>query len=216
MARSDYKRHTRSKKGAPISRGRWFASGVAFGVLVTVVLFKLDLSRDSLSSMTARLLGPPPRAASRVSAGEREPDKPRFEFYTMLPEMEVAVPEEELQPAAALSSAPEPQTQPVEALPSQSAPQAEPPPREPDDKPTEPRVYILQVGSFRSVGEAERMRANLALIGLEATIQTVAVDGEAAWHRVRIGPYRDLNALNNARVRLRENGIDVEVWRIRG
>ena len=76
-------------------------------------------------------------------------------------------------------------------------------------------VYVLQVGSFRGSGDAESMRARLALIGLEAVVQTVAIDGEAAWHRVRAGPYTELRALNRARIRLRENRIEALALKVR-
>ena len=76
-------------------------------------------------------------------------------------------------------------------------------------------VYVLQVGSFRGSGDAESMRARLALIGLEAVVQTVAIDGEAAWHRVRAGPYTELRALNRARIRLRENQIEALALKVR-
>ena len=74
---------------------------------------------------------------------------------------------------------------------------------------------MLQVGSFRSSREAERRRASLALLGLEARVQEIAVDGEAIWHRVQVGPYDELNALNNARVRLRENDIEAIALKVR-
>ena len=76
-------------------------------------------------------------------------------------------------------------------------------------------TYVLQVGSFRNPGEAERRRASLALLGLEARVQTIAIDGEAIWHRVQVGPYEELNALNNARVRLRENDIEAIALKVR-
>ena len=76
-------------------------------------------------------------------------------------------------------------------------------------------TYVLQVGSFRSAGDAERRRATLALLGLEARVQTVTIDGEATWHRVQVGPYDELGALNDARVRLRENDIETIALKVR-
>ena len=77
-------------------------------------------------------------------------------------------------------------------------------------------TYVLQVGSFRNEAEAERRRASLALLGLEARVQTIAIDGEATWHRVQVGPYEEVGALNDARVRLRENGIETMALKVRG
>ena len=69
-------------------------------------------------------------------------------------------------------------------------------------------TYVLQAGSFRRAADAESRRAALALLGLEARVQTVTIDGEITWHRVLSGPYTELARLNDVRVRLRENGID--------
>jgi cell division protein FtsN len=74
---------------------------------------------------------------------------------------------------------------------------------------------VLQVGSFRDLSEADRQKATLALIGLEADIQTVSIDGEETWHRVRLGPYQSLDALNEARGRLYENHIDTIVYKLK-
>jgi cell division protein FtsN len=75
-------------------------------------------------------------------------------------------------------------------------------------KPMEtPGTYILQVGSFRSSNEADSLKAELALLGIVSNVQAVAVDGKS-WHRVRIGPYRELDRLNQIRRTLRENKID--------
>ena len=76
-------------------------------------------------------------------------------------------------------------------------------------------VYVLQAGSFRHAGDAESMRARLALIGIEAAVQTVSIDGQATWHRVRVGPYTELRALNRARIRLRENQIEALALKVR-
>jgi cell division protein FtsN len=70
-----------------------------------------------------------------------------------------------------------------------------------------PTRYIIQAGSFRSLEQADRLKARLALYGIEATIQTVTINNNDTWHRVRIGPMTDLSALNKTRKRLQDNGI---------
>jgi cell division protein FtsN len=57
------------------------------------------------------------------------------------------------------------------------------------------------------------MRSMLAKQGIEATLQRVQVDADV-WHRVRIGPIRDLKTLNDTRTSLRKSDIDVIVIRI--
>jgi len=69
-------------------------------------------------------------------------------------------------------------------------------------------TYILQAGSFSTYSDADRRRAQLALQGIESTIQRVAIDNKT-YHRVRIGPISDLDELNMLRSRLRAANIDV-------
>ena len=67
---------------------------------------------------------------------------------------------------------------------------------------------MLQVGSFRKLAEADRLKASLALIGLQADIQTVAINGGDRWHRVRLGPYASVQMLNETRAQLRAHRME--------
>lgn len=111
-----------------------------------------------------------------------EPKAQRYDFFTVLPEMEVVVPESELnvrsQPEATQSADANGATQ-----------------------------YLLQVGSFRSSDDADQMKASLALIGIVAQVQSVTVN-EETWHRVRVGPVAGARAADELRVQLSQNGID--------
>jgi cell division protein FtsN len=119
-------------------------------------------------------------APVETPATRDEPAKPRFDFYNMLPSFEVIIPEQE--PDVSTDTA-------VQAV-------------------VEPGVYVLQAGSFTQHADADRRRAQLALQGIESTIQRVTID-DKTYHRVRIGPIEDLEQLNVVRSRLREAGIDV-------
>ena len=109
-----------------------------------------------------------------------EPSESRFTFYNMLPNFEVIIPEQE------------PDVE-VDARPQAVI---------------EPGLYVLQAGSFSSFADADRRRAELALHGIESSIQRVTIDNKA-YHRVRIGPTDDLDELNILRSRLRAARIDV-------
>jgi cell division protein FtsN len=111
-----------------------------------------------------------------------ETKTPRYDFFTVLPEMEVIVPEEELN----VRSQPENTTETESNGASQ---------------------YSLQVGSFKSSGDADEMKARLALIGIVAQVQSVTVNS-ATWHRVRVGPVSGARAAEELRRQLSENGID--------
>ena len=117
------------------------------------------------------------------------PKKPRYDFFTVLPEMEVVVPEQELS-----RKADNPEL-PGDAAPVESA----------DN-------YILQVGSFRNSADAEQMKATLALLGTVARVQTVTVDKQT-WHRVRIGPFTGARKADEMRRMLSDNQIDTLVMK---
>lgn len=117
---------------------------------------------------------------------KQKKERPRFEFYTILPEMEVVIPEEELVDETKVDKA----TQVKQVS---------------KDKFIQDKL-LLQAGSFKSYSDADKLKAKLALIGLEAGIQSVNI-GKDKWHRVRIGPFKTLVDINETRVRLAENNI---------
>ena len=73
-------------------------------------------------------------------------------------------------------------------------------------------VYFLQAGAFREVSEAENTRARLALLGFEASISDRNSDS-GLLHRVRIGPYNQVETMNRARAKLIDSGVDVAIVR---
>ena len=73
-------------------------------------------------------------------------------------------------------------------------------------------VYYLQVGAFRETVDAENVRAKLALLGFEAAVTDRNSD-TGVLHRVRMGPFNQVEAMNRTRSKLSENGIDVAVVR---
>jgi cell division protein FtsN len=72
-------------------------------------------------------------------------------------------------------------------------------------------VFYLQAGAFQKAADADNLKARLALAGLEAQIQTARTDDSTVWHRVRLGPYADQSAMNQAIGVLRENKIEHRV-----
>jgi cell division protein FtsN len=74
--------------------------------------------------------------------------------------------------------------------------------------------HYLQAGAFLNAGDAEEMKARLALLGYEASIAQVADSEAITLHRVRIGPFKGMDELNIARTRLTQNGIDTLLIKI--
>ena len=110
----------------------------------------------------------------------------KYDFYEMLPNFEVVVPEKDKDVKRDLSA-----TARIERQ----------------------GVYVLQAGSYRNEADAERVRAQLALQGIDAKVQRVAVDADV-WHRVRIGPVSKLDELNLLRKQLQAADVDALVIRI--
>jgi len=130
------------------------------------------------------------RAVSTPPAREVVPPPPRYEFYNMLPSQKVEVPPPALPATGAVSA---PATAP---LPETSAPAA---------AASGPR-YELQVGSFRSHKDADRRKAELALLGFSSSIQTASVNGET-WHRVKMAAMPEAEA-RKVRDRLKAVGMN--------
>lgn len=179
----------KSNRSAPLPGWVWLATGLMIGLFVAFLVYLKDnypgmtLTPDQQGTATtdARAVRKPVQAPPPAA-------KTRFDFYTILPEMEIAVPEEEL-------------------------------PTTPGATPSKPLIasgsYILQAGSFKTLEQADRMKASLALLGLEANIESVTINNKESWHRVRIGPYHNLDDLNRARRRLQENNIEALLLKLK-
>ena len=73
--------------------------------------------------------------------------------------------------------------------------------------------YFLQAGSFSNADDAEKLKARLALLGIEASTQTATIPDKGVWHRVRMGPYKNSDEMNRARNLLKQNGMDATPMR---
>ncbi len=74
--------------------------------------------------------------------------------------------------------------------------------------------YFLQAGSFQNEVDANNLKAKLALIGVEALIQSASVPDKGVWHRVRVGPFSDIEEMNKARATLSQNGIQPSLIKV--
>lgn len=184
----DYK-YTPRHVEKPLPGWVWWLTGLTMGLTVALLVYlnQPRLAPSEPRPATNVSADSPPGAAS---AEERKtapsPDR-QFDFYTLLPELEVIVPENQARTAA--------ETRAREPAPTQTTAQG---------------PYILQAGSFQHLQEADSLKATMALVGVEANIQTVTVD-RSIWHRVRVGPYAHLTELHRVRDRLARNQIDTVV-----
>ena len=122
--------------------------------------------------------------------GDPVPEK-RFQFYDILQGKAEAVPGKgESKPAA--------ETKPQEQEARKEEPKKE-------DKPGKP--HYLQAGSFSKAEDAENLKANLAMMGLEANVQQVMVQ-DKTFFRLRLGPYNKVEDANKVRAELAKAGVD--------
>lgn len=128
--------------------------------------------------------------------GKAASKKPRYDFFTVLEEVEVAVPEKELRQQAKTEA-----KQPAEKTATTS-------------KVSGKGNYIIQVGSFRNPKDAESMKAQLAFLGASAHIQKVTIN-DKTWQRVRVGPYSSASEVEAMRIRLNNSGIDSRVYQVK-
>lgn len=181
-----------------------FAGGVGAGLaiaLVGLLLWHWHSTEEPAAPLTD----------GEDSSAAVDPVKPKFEFYTLLKESEVFVPQVVESPSATVPVADKPAGEEKdwpERGGEKGAEAAVDPPK-PAPAPQQPTYeVVLQVGSFRSRGDADSLRAQLLLLGLGAGIESAGSGPGEVWHRVMVGPFESPAALAQARARLQANGID--------
>jgi cell division protein FtsN len=180
----DYKSARRRGSGA----ARWqdFAMGLVAGAVVGAMTWAFTHQTQRLP---VALDAPKPEARKAPpleSAGEGSGSGPQhYDFYSMLPNFEVVVPEKERDVKRDLPTA----------------------------KIEKPGAYVLQAGSYRNEGDADRVARQLTLQGITAKVQRVALDADV-WFRVRVGPISDLPQLNKVRHQLQSADVDALVIRV--
>lgn len=74
--------------------------------------------------------------------------------------------------------------------------------------------YFLQVGAFQNADDADNLKARLALAGMEAQIQTAQLPDGKTWHRVRLGPFHESDAVNAAKEKLAQNQMEFTLIKV--
>lgn len=183
MARRDYKYRASRKGKKPVAIWVWLLIGYLAGAGSIAFL----CLQYGTGASTAEWIGETPVSSAAKPAPEqqqRSVQEPSFDFYNLLPDQEVVVPEEELS-----RSEPRPPAEPSRAPGSAQA----------------KRRYMLQVSSMRSAREADALKAKLAFLGMQAQVSRAQIKG-VTWYRVRLGPYPTTTAMQQARKRLAASG----------
>jgi cell division protein FtsN len=188
----DYKNSKRRSGGSSgLSGTAGFVCGLALGLAVALAVYLFDRrteARLAAQQTAAPMIRDEAQAQAKPApASQEQAETQEFDFYEMLPKYEVVIPEQDARGGAA----PAVVAGPVE----------------------KPGAYILQAGSFRNHKDADRVRALIAMQGVESKIQKVTIDKDT-WHRVRVGPITNLQRLEDTRSKLRQAQIDALVIRV--
>lgn len=172
----------KTEKQKAFSGWLWLGTGLLIGLFVAFLVFLKGQPQQAVKQKAVT-------KQPSQSTLEEESKTFDYDFYKLLPKLEVVVPD-------------------VEEKGKDSSGKKVAPVKKPG-------VYVLQAGSFRNHADADRLKANLALIGVISKIVTVKVEG-VDWHRVQIGPFEDLVRLNETRDLLIQNNIETLLLKARG
>lgn len=99
-------------------------------------------------------------------------------------------------------------------LPSTEEPVTEQQLKQAAKQPASQDKYFLQAGSFQNPADADNMKAKLAMLGVEATVQSADLPQKGIWHRVRVGPFSSVDDMNRIRAALQQNGVHTSPIRV--
>jgi cell division protein FtsN len=186
----DYKR--RQKPSLELWKMREFGMGALVGIILagSATVFVMN-ARQHEAAAREKIEAPRPEPRRKAptdpeaAAGSTAAGE-KYDFYEMLPKFEVVVPEKDKEVKSDLPAAAKVERQ---------------------------GVYVLQAGSYRNEADADRVRQQLSMQGIDAKVQRVSVDADV-WHRVRIGPITNLDQLNKLRKQLQAADVDALVIRV--
>jgi cell division protein FtsN len=179
-----------------------FLAGMGVGVLVGLAVslaIAFYLNRTPIPFMTAKPkqaeknAAKPPAIAGLPQGGAAPSgtaEKPKFDFYRILPGAEEPVTEKEIR----------------ERLRAKSAP---------GQQDASKDVYFIQAGSFQNPADADNQKARLAILGFESSVEPANLPDKGTWYRVRMGPYAKLEEINKVRQVLAQSGIDANLIKVK-
>ncbi len=204
MAAKRSRQATRHAERAGIPAWVWLAIGALLGaVLAAAVMMSgwMPMPRNRNVPQPNPEATAPKESEPAVADEAKKPAPPKksYDFYSVLPEMEVVIPDAEL---SAKARAEQQRQQQAAATPSSTTT-----PPEPATPAAGGQRYLLQAGSYPDAKSAEEAKAKLAMLGFVARVQPVTINGKT-WHRVRVGPYASASDVETAKKSLAENGVN--------
>ena len=214
----------------------WVVAGVAIGAVVFLAvpdLLKKDGDgfarfgpRANPDAQPAPIADSEAIADTPASGAATAPADaaPQYDFYTVLPGNEVRMSDAELAASAreeearraqdearrareALEGrAPAPATAPAAIAEAPVTVASAQPAPAPAASTGDGARYILQAGAFGASGDAEEVKAKIAMLGLGARVESGQAGGKTVY-RVRMGPYGSASELAEAKRKLADSGL---------
>jgi len=165
------RRNTRSSKQQKPAPWVWMIAGLCIGLFISSLIYLKEhhliesIKTNKHSSRKTSIHSPPkPGQNPVINNSQQQPSKPRFDFYTILPKMKVWVPSS------------------IERSSIERT-------NQPSKQRTTPVRYFLQVASVKRYQDADKLKAQLLLMGYNVNINRVKT-AKITWHQLWIGPYK--------------------------
>jgi cell division protein FtsN len=140
--------------------------------------------KEAAAGKPPAIAGMPQGAVPAATPGE----KPKFDFYKILPGQEEPVSDKELRERMRTARGQQEGAK---------------------------DVYFIQAGSFQNPADADNQKARLAILGFESSVEPANLPDKGTWYRVRLGPYSRLEEINRVRQALAQNNIDASLVKIK-
>jgi len=172
--------------------GLGIALGVAYYMNKTPIPFLSSKPKPAAKDATESAKAPAVSGLpTQPAVAAKGPEKPKFDFYKILPGGEEPVSEKDLKAAAKAAAATKGQ---------------------PD---LGKDVYYIQAGSFQNPADADNQKARLAILGIESSVEPADIPDKGTRYRVRLGPFAKLEEMNRVRTTLAQNGIDASMVKVK-
>ncbi len=187
----DYKNRASSRKKTTQQHTVVWWKWLLIALLIAFFIIFLMFLKGSSPKKEPQKQQPATKVVTQSKKTPKRQDKarvePRYDFYTILPETEIVVPDHEIYTRR----------------------------REEHVGKRKASTYTVQAGSFRHFDEADKLRAKLALIGIESRVEKATVGG-VIWNRVKMGPFKSSSQIAILKKRLKSNGVDTIVTETKG
>ena len=196
----------KTTKGSSASAVVMLLAGVVIGSLGTILWQGMRTSEGEIGAGIRKMMEQSRveeqdlvEQDDAVDSAKPVKQETNFDFYTVLPEIEVVVPDTEPEKPKEVTNS---ETENQEKKSDADGEVVDKSPKVIDSS-----AYMLQAGSYQKQSDADKLKAQLGLMGFGSTIQKVTIQGQGDFYRVRLGPYTSHEQMEKADKKLSSNGI---------